>query len=237
MAESDTQRATLFDKSEEYDALLNQGLRLTGESKQYFAFERIRDLREQLASFAPRRILDFGCGIGDTAVQLAAAFPGSQVVGIDSATAAVSYAQERLGNERITFIPLERFEPSGDFDLCYCSGVFHHVPSAQRGQALQLIRDALAPHGCFALFENNPWNPGTRVVMKRIPFDADAEPLDVTAASALLRGAGWDLVGPPRFLFFFPRWLAGLRRFEPQLVHIPLGGQYYLLARKQGIHD
>jgi SAM-dependent methyltransferase len=226
-------QASLFDKSQEYDALLNQGLRLTGETKHYFAAERIRDLREQLASFEPRRILDFGCGIGDTALQLAAAFPDSQVLGVDSAVAAIDHARERYANERISFDTLEAFEPRGDFDLCYCSGVFHHVPKTERTRALQLIWDALSVGGRFALFENNPWNPGTRIVMNRIPFDADAEPLTPPEAASLLRGATWQLLGAPRFLFYFPRWLAPLRRLEPRLVHIPFGGQYYLLAAKR----
>jgi SAM-dependent methyltransferase len=233
MVSGDSTQASLFDKSQEYDALLNQGLVLTGESKQYFAVHRIRDLRQQLAGFTPNRILDFGCGIGDTAVQLAAAFPDSEVVGIDSAAAAVSHAHERFANERITFLSLDTFEPRGDFDLCYCSGVFHHVPRSERSRALRLIGDALAPEGRLALFENNPWNPGTRVVMKRIPFDADADPLTPYAAAELLRATGWSQLGPPRFLFYFPRWLAPLRRFEPRLVHIPFGGQYYLLSVKR----
>ena len=43
--------------------------------------------------------------------------------------------------------------------------------------------DALRPGGLFAFWENNPWNPGTRLVMSRIPFDRDAITL-----SALERG-------------------------------------------------
>jgi SAM-dependent methyltransferase len=225
----------LFDKSREYDALLNQGLRLTGEPKEYFAAERIRDLRAQLGpGFAPRRILDFGCGIGDTARLLAEAFPGARVVGVDTAGAAIGYARERYGSAQLDFVELSSFEPSADFDLCYCSGVFHHISKSERTRAVQWIWDGLVAGGRFALFENNPWNLGTRAVMKLIPFDADAVPIDPNEAGALIRAARWDSVSSPRFLFYFPRWLAPLRVLEPRLVHIPLGGQYYLIALKPG---
>src|SRR5437870_1900508 len=55
------------------------------------------------------------------------------------------------------------------FDLCYCNGVFHHIPPHERLGAARLIFRSLARGGHFALFENNPLNPGTRMVMRRIP--------------------------------------------------------------------
>ena len=227
-------KTDLFDKSEEYNAQLNQGLRFTGEGKHYFMRERIRDLRDQLGpSFRPRRILDFGCGIGDTAQQFAQWFPGAEVVGVDCAADAVRHAREHHQESALSFLDLATFCPAADFDLCYCSGVFHHIAKAQRLDALDLIWRALAPSGRFALFENNPWNPGTRVVMKSIPFDSDAVPLSPTEAMTLVGRATWEDVKRPRFLFYFPRWLSFLRSLEARLANIPFGGQYYILATKQ----
>jgi len=228
--------SALFDKSSEYDALLLRGLRLTGEAKDYFASERVRDLRAQLgAGFSPRRILDFGCGIGDTARLLADAYPQAEVVGVDSAADAIRHAQAQHGSARVRFQELSHYRPSGDFDLCYCSGVFHHIAEAERGRALQLIWQGLAGGGRFALFENNPWNPGTRAVMKLIPFDHDALPINPRHARALLGSLPWSEMSTARFLFYFPRWLSRLRPLEPHLVHLPLGGQYYIVAHKP--HD
>ena len=42
------------------------------------------------------------------------------------------------------------------------------------------------PAGYFALFENNPWNPGARLVMRRIPFDRDAIMLSPRHAARML---------------------------------------------------
>ena len=60
----------LFDLAAEYDAMLNQGLSLTGEGKRFFLDGRVRDIQAQLGA-PPRRILDFGCGTGDTSAYLA----------------------------------------------------------------------------------------------------------------------------------------------------------------------
>ena len=49
--------------------------------------------------------------------------------------------------------------------------MFHHIPPSERPAALALIRRKLRPQGRLFLFENNPWNPGARWVMKAIPFD------------------------------------------------------------------
>ena len=43
---------------------------------------------------------------------------------------------------------------------------------------------ALLTGGVLALFENNPWNPGTRLVMKRIPFDRNAQTISPRAGRA-----------------------------------------------------
>ena len=60
-------------------------------------------------------------------------------------------------------------------DLAYSNGTFHHIPPAKRMDALGFIFQRLKPGGIFALWENNPWNPGTRwVIESRIPFDRDA---------------------------------------------------------------
>ena len=94
------------------------------------------------------------------------------------------------------------------------------------------IHRVLRPGGQFALFENNPFNPGTRMVMHCIPFDREARPLRPREAQRLLQGGGFSFLYPPRFLFYFPRSLAFFRPIESLLARIPLGAQYYVLARK-----
>jgi SAM-dependent methyltransferase len=121
--------------------------------------------------------------------------------------------------------------PDGAIDLAFCNGVFHHIPLEQRDAALGYICSSLRPGGLFSFWENNPWNPGTRYVMSRIPFDRDAIKISPTEARGLLRKNGFEIVRTD-FLFFFPNFLKVLRWTEQALAGIPLGGQYQVLCRK-----
>ena len=118
--------------------------------------------------------------------------------------------------------------PSGQFDVAYCNGVFHHVEPGERLDALAYIHRSLA-EGVFGFWENNPWNPGTRLVMRRIPFDRDAKLISPPRAQ-LLTSAGFDVLETD-FLFLFPRLLSALRPLEARLARLPAGAQYMVLAR------
>jgi SAM-dependent methyltransferase len=217
----------------EYDDMLHKGIRLSGESKRFFMTGRIEDLCEQLPhNYAPTRILDFGCGIGDSTQFLAETFPMAEVIGIDMAEDLVAFARQTHGSERVSFTLMRDYQSIELFDLCYVNGVFHHIHPTERVAALTTIKNVLVPGGYFAFFENNPWNPGTRLVMKRIPFDHNAQPLSSRAARRLLVETGFKCLGRTRFLFCFPRSLAFLRFCERWLVHFPLGAQYWLLATR-----
>jgi SAM-dependent methyltransferase len=231
MTQDTTER--LFDLGEEYETLLQKGIGLSGEDARHFVVGRVNDLKKQLPpAWLPQRILDFGCGIGTASRYLAEVFSGSSVIGVDLSGRTLDYAARLNGSERVRFAPLRDLAELGPFDLCYVNGVFHHIRPEDRSLALAGIRSALRPGGHFALFENNPWNPGTRMVMKRIPFDRDAVPLAPPEVRRILRAAGFRPCGPMRFLFYFPRVLRALRFTEPWLVHVPLGAQYYQLSQR-----
>jgi SAM-dependent methyltransferase len=123
------------------------------------------------------------------------------------------------------------YKPSQSLDLAFCNGVFHHIPLADRAHCVQYIKDSLRPGGLFALFENNPWNPGTRLVMSRIPFDKDAITLSPPTARQLLRASGFQILRTDS-LFYFPRLLKFLRPAEKLLHKLPLGAQYLVVAQK-----
>ena len=96
---------------------------------------------------------------------------------------------------------------------------------------MDYIAGSLRPGGFAALWENNPWNPGTRWVMRRIPFDRDAQMLFPSALRRLARAAGLQVLHT-RFAFIFPRMLSLLRPLERLLSPLPLGGQYVAWCRK-----
>jgi SAM-dependent methyltransferase len=227
-----------FDEyAETYEAAVRQGVRLSGETPEFFAQARVqflvRELRRRGSFPHVRRILDYGCGTGGTSRLLQAAFPCVEVVGVDSSAGMIREACSRNAQPSLRFEELgspPRLRESG-FDLVYSCNVFHHIDPVHRPATLRALFDCTAAGGYLALVENNPWNPGTRAVMARVSFDRDAVPLNPSNVRKLTVSTGFH-VSLARSLFFFPRFLAGLRFLEPMLAPLPLGAQYAVLARK-----
>ncbi len=220
--------STTFDEySDDYAQALQRGLAVSGEDRDFFAERRVAHVRFMLAARTIRRVLDFGCGDGATCRLLAAAFPGAEVVGTDISMRSVERARARNSSSSVRFLSAQELPglSRSPADLVYSNGVFHHIEPGERRATVATILGILAPEGVLALWENNPWNPGTRIVMRRIPFDRDAVPLSSRVASHLLRGSGLR-IDRMDFLFYFPRALAFLRRTEPFLRRLPLGAQY-----------
>jgi len=224
-----------FDRyAEEYDAALAQGLSVSGEDKNYFARGRIAFLVTCLARLsieAPQSVLDLGCGTGSATPFLRDLLHAESVLGVDVSAASLAVARRDFGGERARFLLPGEAPPNADKDLAFCNGVFHHIPPAERPAAVQYVAASLRPDGLFAFWENNPWNPGTRYVMDRCPFDGDAETLTPPEARALLRAGGLEIVRTD-FLFLFPRALRALRPLEGMVSRLPLGAQYQVLCRK-----
>lgn len=224
-----------FDRyAADYDASLNQGLKVSGESKEYFASGRLRHLRARFDSlnFAPEHVLDFGCGTGTATPLLFDLLQVRSVRGLDPSAQSLEIARNRWAHLEAVFATNAEGW-GGRCDLAFCNGVFHHIPVAERAAALAVVRETLEPGGLFAFWENNPWNPLTRLAMRLVPFDADAILVWPHEARRLLRENGFEILGTD-YLFFFPRFLAPLRRLEPRLAWLPLGGQYLILCRRDG---
>ncbi len=224
----------LFGKNaRDYHRQLVQGVGLSGETPDYFARSRI-SATARLAerwSMPINSVLDFGCGVGTAAEFLAKDFPRAIIYGSDIATSALAAAQSAHTDDRFRWVEDLAGIASKSIDLVYCNGVFHHIAPEQRTTVLARVCDLIRPGGGFALWENNPWNIGTRWVMRRIPFDRDAIVLTQNETFARLSNAQL-MVRCIEHHFFFPRFLAWLRLFEPRLRRVPLGAQYVVFATR-----
>jgi SAM-dependent methyltransferase len=224
----------LFDSyAKEYDAALMRGVSVSGEGKEYFARGRAHWLTCRLAQMreTPQTILDFGCGTG-SATPFLLEIPGiNSLIGVDVSSDSIQTAKSEHGSDRARFFSLTEFKPSGTIHLAFCNGVFHHIPLAERDAAVRLILQSVRPGSLFAFWENNPWNPGTRIVMSRIPFDRDAITLTPPEARELLKKNGFEILRTD-FQFIFPKFLSRLRPLEKALAPLPFGAQYLVLCRK-----
>ena len=217
----------------EYDAILAKGISISGEDKNYFARGRVAWLARCLSGLQerPRTVMDFGCGTGSSIPFLLSEFVLESVLGVDLSVESLAIAKRLYGGACVQFASRAEQQPAKHLDLAFCNGVFHHIPPNDRSAAISSVYSSLRPGGLFAFWENNPWNPGTRYIMSRIPFDRDAITLSSPAALRLLREGGFEIIRTD-FLFFFPKCLSWLRSFECRLKHLPLGAQYQILCRK-----
>jgi SAM-dependent methyltransferase len=219
--------------AEDYDAALNRGLAVSGEGREYFARGRVEWLSRCLGrrGFRPGVVLDFGCGIGSATPFLRDLLGAGRILGVDTSARSLAVARRLHGAGDAHFLTADELPLGEPVDLVYCNGVFHHIPPAARGEAVDRIARTLRPGGLFSFWENNPWNPGTRYVMSRIPFDRDAVTLPPPEARGLLARGGFEVLRTD-FLFIFPRPLRALRVLEPLAAGLPLGAQYQVLCRR-----
>jgi SAM-dependent methyltransferase len=110
------------------------------------------------------RVLDVGCGFGDTTRQLAGLVgPGGEAVGVDAAERFVDTArrearEEGIANAHFRVADVQACELDGGFD--YAFSRFGTMFFAQPVVALRNVRLALAPGGrlCMAVWRRKPDN-------------------------------------------------------------------------------
>jgi SAM-dependent methyltransferase len=216
-----------FDRfASDYDEALEKGISLSGESRDYFARGRVAEAASYLQDLGvrPRKIVDFGCGTGDNILALREDYPDAAYCGLDISDASLEVAKDRLKGLDVELETPSRYA-GGPVDWAFCNGVFHHIPVQERASSIRFLRSILRTGGFLSIFENNPFNPGARLVMRRIPFDREAKMINPYRLRSMLADEGFERV-VCRFLFVFPRFLSLLRPAESRLTRLPLGAQY-----------
>jgi ubiquinone/menaquinone biosynthesis C-methylase UbiE len=181
------------------------------------------------------RLLDFGCGTGSMMEMLRKlGFRGS-IEGCDVSEGMLAEAAARWTCGPVP--PLHRCEigrtpfPSNHFDLIVVSCVFHHIAPELRQKVLKEIVRITSPGGRLVVFEHNPHNPITRLIVERTPIDRCAVLLTAREMHDAMRHVG--IVGlRTHYLMFFPPVLTSLQRFERFLEWLPLGGQYAVVGSR-----
>ena len=218
----------------DYNGVLNKALSASGETREYYAQGRVLWLGARLKELGASAacVLDYGCGTGGSVPFLLEMFRPRRILGVDISAESIRQARKEQSGKGIEFAVFSDHPARPEFDLAFCNGVFHHIEPAERPSALRYIYDSLQPGGIFAFWENNPWNPATRYIMSQCEFDHEAIMISPPQAKVMLRDNGFTVVHTSS-CFYFPRWLKGLRRLEPALASLPLGGQYLVLCRKR----
>ena len=225
-------RAEFDEFASKYERTMERSCAVSGESPEFYAVERMRWCLRRLRPYLPlETALDFGCGTGGSIGHFFEILGCRSVIGIDPSAESLQVAKQRHPNRDVRLSKPEDFVPSGNIPLGFCNGVFHHIPPADRLDALGYIRAALSDNGIFAFWENNPWNPVVVYTMSLNEFDRNAETLSPSHSVRLLKQAGFRIISID-YCSFFPHFARQLRGLEPALRWLPMGAQYLVLARK-----
>jgi len=217
------------DFTDTYSETLHAQTSFFSSDDSYFARSKVEIVR-RLVHSEPRRVLEYGCGIGRNLPFIVKEFPAALVMGSDISQKSIEIARRQY--PEIHF--WQEGQPGGEeggFDLIIVAGVFHHIPPRDRLEAAATLFRRLAPGGDVVVFEHNPFNPVTRHLVAICPYDEDAILLRPSELQRHLRGAGLQIAGQ-KFSLFVPPRFHRLLKYERLIGWLPLGGQYWVHARR-----
>jgi SAM-dependent methyltransferase len=198
----------------------------------------------------PARVMDLGCGTGDSVDLFRALNPEVKWVGVDVEESPEVSGRTRADAEFVTFdgqrLPFE----DASFDLVYCKQVLEHVQHPH--ELLREVARVLKPGGSFAGSTSQLEAFHSRSIFNWTPYGftitAEGAGLEVVELRPVIDGltlVTWRALGLPRF---FHRWWArespGYRVIElaaraarldartRNQIKLVLAGQFAFLARR-----
>lgn len=108
-----------------------------------------RDLLAQVPLTAARKIIDMGCGPGNSTELLVERFPDAEVIGLDSSPAMLAEARGRVPRARFGLADANDWVPEPDVDLVFANAIYQWLP--EHRAALVRVLAALRPGGVLAV--------------------------------------------------------------------------------------
>jgi SAM-dependent methyltransferase len=202
------------------------------------------------ARLRPARVMDLGCGTGDSVDLFRALNPEVDWVGVDVEESPEVAERTRADAEFVTFdgkhLPFEDMS----FDLVYCKQVLEHVESPH--ELLREVARVLQPGGSFAGSTSQLEAFHSRSIFNWTPYGftvvAEGVGLEVVELRPVIDGltlVAWRALGLPAF---FHRWwarespgylvielAARIARLDARTrnqIKLVLAGQFAFLARR-----
>jgi trans-aconitate 2-methyltransferase len=122
-----------------------------------FAEERTRPARDLLAQVplqSPKRVIDLGCGPGNSTAVLAEKYAQAHITGVDSSPDMIAKARKAMPNIDFSLADLNTYRPSEgageEIDLFFSNAVFQWLPPTDRVRIITNLIQTQRPGGVFA---------------------------------------------------------------------------------------
>ncbi|CBW25257.1 conserved hypothetical protein [Halobacteriovorax marinus SJ] len=226
-------KKNVFDESPStYEDIVNENISMSGLDITFFTKLKIDEFRRRLPSLGigdNPRILDFGCGVGETLKYLKDL--SNDVCGFDISLESADLAAKRNPEVSI-FSSLKELKKEKEFDIIVIVNVLHHVPPEEREEFSTQCRNLLRSGGWIFVFEHNPLNPATRYIVSNCEEDKDASLLNRRALDSVFSSRDFQC-SSVSYIGFFPFRPKLFRVFERFMFWIPFGAQFCYLVQKK----
>ena len=168
---------------------------------QYLKFEDertrpARDLAAQVPVDFPRRVVDIGCGPGNSTELLVQRWPDAEVSGFDTSPDMIEKARARLPNVTFGLADASVWQPEKPVDVIFANAVFQWLP--EHPAIFQRLMGFLSPHGTLAVqMPDNLGEPSHREMRETAAEMPFAEKLKSAAREPLPQVSFYyDLLSP-----------------------------------------
>lgn len=137
----------------------------------YLAFERDRtrpaiEMLARVSQETPKRILDLGCGPGNSTELLAGRYPDAEILGLDSSPDMLSKARQRLPHAIFLEADIASWMPDEPFDLVFANAVLQWLPGHQT--LFPRLVSWLSDVGCLAVQMPDNLNEPSHALMREV---------------------------------------------------------------------
>ncbi|KAL2204853.1 S-adenosyl-L-methionine-dependent methyltransferase [Sarocladium strictum] len=127
----------------------------TWSADQYSKFLKDRtrpstDLLARVPHTSPKRVVDVGCGPGNSTEVLLERWPNARISGFDTSPDMIKRAKEILPGVGFEVADLGTWKPDEPVDVLFSNAVLQWLPNGTRIEVLKQLLEHVAPGGCFA---------------------------------------------------------------------------------------